>query len=252
VLLKGKVAFVSGAARGKGNGRAIALKLAEEGADVAVGDILHDDAQGVADEIAALGRKTLAVKMDLSRYEEIEKAFHRIRDEIGTVDILVNNAAIMTNMATISKMKKEAWEKEIAVNLSGAFYCVKQVFDGMVEKKWGRIINISSIAGIMGGFGQCSYSASKAGLIGLTKTIALEGARFGVTANAVTLGIIGTDAYFDLPEEVRAKITKRVPMRREGSPREVASIVAFLGSDASQYMTGANIVLSGGLDLFVM
>ncbi|MEW6666987.1 MAG: SDR family oxidoreductase [Thermodesulfobacteriota bacterium] len=250
--LKGKVAFVSGAARGKGNGRAIALKLAEEGADVAVGDILYVEAQGVAEEIAALGRKTFAVKVDLGRYEEIEQAFIQIKRQMGPVDILVNNAAIMTNMATISKMKGEAWEREIAVNLSGAFYCVKQVFDEMIERRWGRIINISSIAGIMGGFGQCSYSASKAGLIGLTKTIALEGARFGVTANAVTLGVIGTDAYYDLPEEVRGKIAKRVPMRREGSPQEVASVVAFLGSEASQYMTGANVVLSGGLDLFVM
>ena len=122
-------------------------------------------------------------------------------------------------MATISAMKKEAWEKEIAVNLSGAFYCVKQVFDGMAEKKWGRIINISSLAGTMGGFGQCSYSSSKAGLIGLTKTIALEGARFGITGNTVTLGIIGTDAFYDLPEKIRSKIVKRVPLGKERLPR---------------------------------
>jgi 3-oxoacyl-[acyl-carrier protein] reductase len=252
VTLKGRIAFVTGAARGKGNGRAIALKLAEEGADVAVGDILCDEAQGVAEEIGAMGRKALAVKMDLSSYEEIEAGFTRIKKEMGSVDILVNNAAIMTNMAKITSMRKEAWEKEIAVNLSGAFFCVKQVLDGMMERNWGRIINISSIAGIMGGFGQCSYSASKAGLIGLTKTIALEGAKFGVTANAVTLGIIGTDSFYDLPEDVRAKIEKRVPMRKEGSPQDVAAIVVFLASDGAKYMTGANVVLSGGLDLFVM
>lgn len=252
MLLKGKVAFVSGAARGRGNGRAIALRLAEEGADVAVADILYEEAGSVAKEIAAFGRKNLAVRMDLSNYEDVVKGFDQIKKAMGAVDILVNNAAIMTNMATISKMKREAWEKEIAVNLSGAFFCVKQVLDGMVEKKWGRIINISSIAGIMGGFGQCSYAASKAGLIGLTKTIALEGARFGVTANAVTLGIIGTDAFYDLSEEIRAKIAKRVPVRKEGSPQDVASAVAFLASDEAKYITGANIVLSGGLDLFVM
>jgi 3-oxoacyl-[acyl-carrier protein] reductase len=252
VLLKGKTAFVTGAARGNGNGRAIALKLAEEGADVAVGDILYEEARGVADEIAALGRRHLAVKMDLGKFEDVERGFQQIRKELGPVDILVNNAAIMTNMATISKMKIEAWEKEIAVNLSGAFFCVKQVFDAMAERKWGRIINISSIAGIMGGFGQCSYSASKAGLIGLTKTIALEGARFGVTANALILGVIGTDAFRDLPDEIKGKIQKRVPMRSEGSTQDVANTVAFLASEGSRYMTGASIVMSGGLDLFVM
>ena len=153
----------------------------------------------MAEEIRAIGSKSLAVKMDLSDYDQVTEGFEKIRKELGAVDILVNNAAIMTNMATISAMKKEAWEKEISVNLSGAFYCVKQVFDDMAEKKWGRIINITSVAGTMGGFGQCSYSSSKAGLIGLTKTIALEGARLGITANAVTLGIIGTDAFNVLP-----------------------------------------------------
>jgi 3-oxoacyl-[acyl-carrier protein] reductase len=249
-MLQGKVCFVSGAARGKGNGRAIALKLASKGAHVATGDILYDEAQGVAEEIRAIGSKSLAIKMDLSDYDQVAEGFEIIRKELGAVEILVNNAAIMTNMATISAMKKEAWEKEISVNLSGAFYCVKQVFDDMTEKKWGRIINITSIAGTMGGFGQCSYSSSKAGLIGLTKTIALEGARFGITANAVTLGIIGTDAFSDLPEKVQEKIIRRVPMRKEGVPDDVASIVAFLASDEAKYITGANVMLTGGLDLF--
>ena len=139
-MLQGKVCFVSGAARGKGNGRAIALKLGSKGAHVATGDILYDEAQGVAEEIRAIGSKSLAVKMDLSDYDQVTEGFEKIRKELGAVDILVNNAAIMTNMATISAMKKEAWEKEISVNLSGAFYCVKQVFDDMVGKKWGRII----------------------------------------------------------------------------------------------------------------
>ena len=148
-------------------------------------------------------------------------------------------------------MKREAWDKEIAVNLSGAFYCVKQVFDDMAEKKWGRIINISSVAGVLGGYGQCSYSSSKAGLIGLTKTIALEGARHGITANAITLGVIGTDAFYDLPEEARTRILKRVAVRKEGDPADVASLVAFLCSDEAKYITGANMMLTGGLDLFV-
>lgn len=251
-VLKGKICFVSGAARGKGNGRAIALKLAKEGADVAVADIRYEEAEGVASEITALGRRALAVKMDIGSYDEVEAGFAQIKNELGHVDVLINNAAIMTNMATVSAMKKEAWEKEIAVNLSGAFYCVKQVFDHMKENKWGRIINISSVAGTMGGYGQCSYSSSKAGLIGLAKTIALEGAAFGITANVITLGIIGTDAFYDLPEKVRTQIVKRVPMRKEGAPDDVASLAAFLASEEAKYITGANMMLSGGLDLFVI
>ena len=250
-MLNEKVCFVSGAARGKGNGRAIALKLAQQGAHVAVGDILYEEAQAVAGEIQGLGRKSLAIQIDLSDYDLVEKGLKKIRTEIGPIDILVNNAAIMTNLSTISKMKRTAWDKEIAVNLSGAFYCVKQVFEDMAEKRWGRIINISSVAGVLGGYGQCSYSASKAGLIGLTKTIALEGARFGITANAITLGVIGTDAFYDLPEEARERILKRVAVRKEGDPADVASMVVFLCSDEAKYITGANMMLTGGLDLFV-
>jgi 3-oxoacyl-[acyl-carrier protein] reductase len=250
-MLNGKVCFVTGAARGKGNGRAIALKLASQGAHVAVGDIRYSEAKAVADEINALGQKSIAVHMDLSDYSQIEEGFKQISDELGAVDILVNNAAIMTNMATITTMKKEAWDKEIAVNLSGAFYCVKQVFEVMAEKGWGRIINITSVAGVLGGFGQCSYSSSKAGLIGLTKTIALEGARFGITANSITLGVIGTDAFYDLPDKVRDKIVRRVALRREGDPQDVAAMVSFLASDEAKYITGANLMLTGGLDLFV-
>jgi len=250
-MLTDKICFVSGAARGRGNGRSIAVKLAKQGAHVAVGDIRYEEAQAVAEEIKALGRKSMAVHMDLSNYDQVEKSFKQITEEIGSVDILVNNAAIMTNMATISRMKKEAWDQEIAVNLSGAFYCVKQVLDNMAEKGWGRIINITSVAGVMGGFGQCSYSSSKAGLIGLTKTIALEGARSGITANAITLGVIGTDAFHDLPEKARENILKRVALRKEGEPDDVASLVAYLASDEAKYITGANMMLTGGLDLFV-
>ncbi len=247
----GRVGFVTGAARGRGNGRAIALKLAKTGVDVATGDILYEEAQSVAEEIKALGCRSLAVRMDVSEYEQVKEGFKRIEEELGSVDILVNNAAIMTNQATLSAMKKEAWEKEIAVNLSGAFFCVKQVFDRMAEKRWGRIINISSVAGAMGGFGQSSYSASKAGLVGLTKTIALEGARFGITANAITLGVIGTDAFYDLPEKIRDRVVRKVALGSEGSPEDVAAAAAFLASDEAKYITGANVMLTGGLDLFV-
>lgn len=248
-MLKGKIAFVTGAARNKGNGRAIALKLAQKGADVVVGDILYGEAQSVADEISNLGRKSLAINLDLSNYDNIVKGFERTKQELGSVDILVNNAAIMTNAASIRKMKPDAWEREIAVNLTGAFFCVQQVFNDMLQKGWGRIINISSLAAILGGFGQCSYSASKAGLIGLTKTIAIEGARKGVTANVITLGMIGTNAVEDLPDEIREAIRKKIPVGRLGFPEDVANLAAFLASDEANYITGANMILSGGAEL---
>jgi NAD(P)-dependent dehydrogenase (short-subunit alcohol dehydrogenase family) len=248
-MLEGKVAFVTGAARNKGNGRAIALKLAGKGADVAVGDILYEDAQNVAEEIRKLGRNAFAVNMDLSKYDDIAEGFAETEQALGPVDILVNNAAMMTNAASVPKMKPEAWQKEIAINLSGAFFCVQQVFEGMRQRKWGRIINISSLAGMLGGFGQAGYSATKAGLIGLTKTLAVEGARKGITANVITLGMIGTNAVDDLPEKIREGIKHKIPMGRLGLPEEVASLVAFLSSDEADYITGANMILSGGADL---
>jgi 3-oxoacyl-[acyl-carrier protein] reductase len=251
MTLKGKVAFVSGAARGRGNGRAIALTFAREGADVVTADIRSEEAQAVAQEVRGVGRKAMALTMDIGVYGQVVEGFSEIEKELGTVDILINNAAIMTNVATLSKMDQRAWDQEIRVNLSGAFYCIQKVFDGMAEKGWGRIINISSVAGMMGGYGQAGYASSKAGLIGLTKTVALEGARSGITANAVTLGIIGTDAFYDIPEKVQERVKKRVAMAREGDPRDVAEMVAFLASDKAKYITGANIMLTGGLDLFV-
>lgn len=251
MTLKGRLAFVSGAARGRGNGRAIALSLAREGVDVVTADIRSEEAQAVAEEVRALGRKAMALTMDIGVYEQVAEGFSKIAKQLGNVDVLVNNAAIMTNIATLSKMDQKAWDQEIRVNLSGAFYCIQQVFDTMVDKGWGRIINISSVAGMMGGYGQAAYAASKAGLVGLTKTVALEGARSGITANAITLGVIGTDAFYEIPDSVQDRVKKRVAMAREGSPKDVAEMVAFLASDKAQYITGANIMLTGGLDLFV-
>lgn len=251
MTLKGRLAFVSGAARGRGNGRAIAFTLAREGADVVTADIRSEEAQAVAEEVRALGRKAMALTMDIGVYEQVAEGFSKIAKQLGTIDVLVNNAAIMTNIATLSKMDQKAWDQEIRVNLSGAFYCIQQVFDTMVDKGWGRIINISSVAAMMGGYGQAAYAASKAGLVGLTKTVALEGARSGITANAITLGVIGTDAFYEIPDSVQDRVKKRVAMAREGSPKDVAEMVAFLASDKAQYITGANIMLTGGLDLFV-
>ena len=247
-MLEGKVCFVSGAARGKGNGRAIALKLAGKGAHVATGDIRYEEAQGVAEEIRAMGRKSLAVKMDLGDYDQIKEGIDKIRKELGPVDVLVNNAAIMTNIATISAMKPGAWEKEIAVNLSGAFYCVKQVFDDMAEKKWGRIINMSSLAGRMGSYGGgVGYATTKAGIIGLTMCFARQVAQHNITVNAVAPGTTKTEIIKTLPEDKIEAIKAMIPMGRLGKPENTADVVTFLASDKAEYITGAVIDVNGGI-----
>jgi 3-oxoacyl-[acyl-carrier protein] reductase len=162
----------------------------------------------------------------------------------------VNNAALTTNVATISKMDKKDWDREISINLSGVFYCIKQVFDSMAERKWGRIINISSVAGVLGGFGQCGYASCKAGIIGLAKTVALEGARAGITCNVVAPGVVKTDAFFAVPEKMRERISKRTAMGFPGEPMDVAQAIAFLVSEEAKYITGQVLMVGGGIDLF--
>jgi 3-oxoacyl-[acyl-carrier protein] reductase len=250
--LEGKVAIVTGAATPRGNGAAIALTLAEEGVDVACADINIEGAQGVAEKIRGMGRKSLAVKTDQSDYEQVKDAVRKIRNELGAIDILVNNAALISNIALLSKMMPEAWRNEVAINLSGPYYWTKEVFDGMAEKGWGRIINISSVAGIMGGMGQCGYSSCKGGLIALAKTTALEGVRYGITANTVTLGLVSTEGIEkSIRPDMQERLKKRIPMRRLAEPSEVASIVTFLASDKAKYITGSNIIVDGGIGLFV-
>jgi 3-oxoacyl-[acyl-carrier protein] reductase len=247
--IKGKVAVVTGSARGIG--KAIASVMAEEGALVVIADVNVEGAVQTATELKNKGLKAVSVKLNIANYNEVVEAFSSITKELGPVDILVNNAAITTNTAQVRDMTPEAWQNEIAINLSGAFYCVKQVIKSMLERKWGRIVSISSVAGILGGFGQCSYSASKAGIIGLTKTIALEGARANITANAVVPGVIATDAYYAIPEKMRERICKIVSMQRPGEPEDIANAVAFLASEKAKYITGTTLIVSGGTDLFV-
>jgi 3-oxoacyl-[acyl-carrier protein] reductase len=249
--LNGKIALVTGAASPRGNGRRIAVTLAEEGADVVCADINIEGAEAVANEIRKMGRRSMAVNVDQGKYEQVRDGVKEIKEELGPIDILVNNAAFVGVHATISKLEVPIWDKQVSVNLYGPWYWIKETFDSMAEKKWGRIINISSVAGILGGFGQCSYSSSKGGLISLTKTAALEGARFGITANAVTPGTIATDAIGTVRSDLYERIKKRVPMRRAGEPSDIASSVAFLASERAGYITGANLVVDGGLQLFV-
>jgi 3-oxoacyl-[acyl-carrier protein] reductase len=249
--LEGKVAFVSGSSRPHGIGRAIAVTLARDGADVAVSGWGHfEGAEAVADEIKGMGRKSIAVKMDVSNYQEVQKGLAKVKQGLGAVNILVNNAAQMGRFVPIYKTTAEDWDKEVKICLNSAFYCIKEVWADMCENKWGRIVNISSVAGVMGGYGQTSYGAAKAGLISLAKSVALEGARFNITGNAVLVGVAKTDA--PLADESRRKLEDRILARRLAEPQEIADAVAYLVSDEAQYMTGAVMNMMGGLDLFVV
>jgi 3-oxoacyl-[acyl-carrier protein] reductase len=251
--LEGKIALVTGASMPKGIGKAIAFTLARQGADVVVTGFNHmDGAQSVAEEIQALGRKSMAVKMDGTNYSDVQKAFSAIKDELWPVNILVNNAALMGHNITIAKTTIEEWDYEVKLCLNSAFYCIKEAWADMCANKWGRIINMTSVAGVLGGYGQTSYGAAKAGLIALAKSAALEGARFNITANCVAVGIAATEAYLDkLPEAVRERVEKRTAIGRPAEPQEIADAVAYVVSDEAQYMTGAVMNMVGGLDLFV-
>jgi 3-oxoacyl-[acyl-carrier protein] reductase len=249
--LEGKVAFVSGASRQRGIGRAIALTLARNGADVAVSGLDHfEGAEAVAEEIKKLGRKSVAVKMDVSNYREVQRGLAEVKEELGAVSILVNNAAQMGHFVPIYKTTVEEFDNEVKICLNSAFYCIKEVWADMCANKWGRIVNISSVAGVMGGHGQSSYSAAKAGLIALAKTVAIEGAKFNITGNAVVVGIAKTEA--PLVKEASQKLDRRILTRRPAEPQEIADAVAYLVSDEAQYMTGAMMNMMGGLDLFVV
>jgi 3-oxoacyl-[acyl-carrier protein] reductase len=250
--LEGKVAFVTGASRPLGIGKAAALALARMGADVAVSGFSHiEGAQAVADEIKALGRKSFAVKMDVRDYNEVKSGLEAVKKELGPVSILVNNAAQLGHMVTMAKTTVEEWENEVKICLNSAFYCTKEVWADMCAAKWGRIINLTSVAGAIGGYGQTSYSAAKGGLTSFSKSLALEGGRFNITSNCVLVGISATDNHFQLPAEAREKIEKRTVPRRAATPEEVAGAIAYLASNDGAYMTGAVMNLLGGLDLFV-
>ena len=252
--IKGRVAVVTGAASKQGIGRAIALALAREGANVAVTDIVFEELQLVATEIKGMGRKAMALKVDQGIYDEVKQAVAKIGQELGPIDILVNNAAITSNLGNVSKMPVAAWEKEINVNLNGAYYWTREVLPSMAQRKWGRIVNMSSLAAILGFLGQPSYAASKGGLVAFTKTVAQETAKNGVTANAVSLGMINTRIYQtgQFRTEVVEGLQRRLPIGRMAEPSEVADLVVFLASDRARYITGANIVFDGGVSLSIM
>jgi 3-oxoacyl-[acyl-carrier protein] reductase len=248
MMLKGKVALVTGGSRGLG--RVDALALAEAGADVVVADILMDGAEKTAKEVQAMGRKSFAIKMDVTHMEEVKEGVVRIKNELGSVDILVNSAATLDHLGQLLEQRDKLWERDLRVNLTGTFNCSRAVWPYMQEKKWGRIINMASVAGTLGGFGQASYSTTKAGIIGFTKTLALEGARYGITCNVVCPGIINSESFQFISAEMRERLIRKTALRRPGEPEDVAYAIVFLASDKANYITGIVLNVSGGIELF--
>src|SRR5437764_6168309 len=270
--LSGRVALVTGGSRGLG--RADALTLARAGADVVIADLLVESelseetdaygplaqvarAQGLvgtesaAEEIRGMGRRALAVRCDVTDRAHVDAAVARTVDELGSVDILVNNAGTLDHVGQFHDQQPELWERDLRVNLSGAFNCAQAVWPHMKERSWGRIVNMASVAGTLGGFGQASYSTTKAGLLGLTKTLAMEGGRHGITCNAIVPGVIGTEAFNMANAAMNERIVNRTVLKRPGDPQEIANTVAFLCSDLASYITGIELNVSGGVELFV-
>lgn len=247
IMLKGKNAIVTGASRGIG--RAIAIKFAELGANVVLNyrsDI--NSVQEVVKEIESKGVKALAIQGDVSSFEDSKKIIDEAMEKLGSVDILVNNAGI-TKDSLIMRMKEEEFDKVIEVNLKGVFNCIKHAIPVMVKQRSGKIINISSVVGLSGNAGQANYAAAKAGIIGLTKSVAKEVASRGITANAIAPGFIQTDMTETLGEKVKENIKANIPLKRLGSPEDIANTAAFLASDMASYITGQVISVDGGMHI---
>jgi 3-oxoacyl-[acyl-carrier protein] reductase len=271
--LSGRVALVTGGSRGLG--RADALALARAGADVAIADIQVESdestetadrygvlaqvakAQGLvyteatAQEIQAMGRRAVAIKCDVTDRDEVAETVARVVEELGSVDILVNNAGTLDHAAQFLDQSPELWERDLRVNLTGGFNCAQAVWPHMRERGWGRIVNMASVAGTLGGFGQASYSTTKAGILGLTRTLAMEGGRHGITCNAIVPGIIGTEAFGFANAAMNDRIRARTVFKREGEPEDIANAICFLCSDLARYITGIELNVSGGVELFV-
>jgi 3-oxoacyl-[acyl-carrier protein] reductase len=242
--LTGKVALVTGAAQGIG--KAVALLLARNGADLVVSDINLEKAQETAKEIQAIGRKALAVKVDVANLRDVERMVQAVLEQLHQIDILVNNAGI-TRDKLILRMTEEDWDAVIDVNLKGTFNCTKVVIRHMSKQKSGKIVNIASVVGEMGNAGQANYSASKAGVIGFTKTIAREFAQRGINVNSIAPGYVETPMTNALPEKVKEELKRMIPMERLGRPEDIAEAVLFLVSASSNYITGQVLNVNGGI-----
>jgi 3-oxoacyl-[acyl-carrier protein] reductase len=273
--LTGKVAVVTGGSRGLG--RADCLALGRAGADVVVTDILIESdpdiqqaAEGAnsalaqlftsqhavyseqtSEEIRQMGRRSAAMKMDVTNADQVNEVFAQVKKEFGSIDILVNNAGTLDHIGQIENQSEELWERALRVNLTGAMLCTKAVWPHMRERNWGRLIYMASVAGTLGGFGQASYSTTKAGLIGLGKSMALEGARFGITANVIAPGIISTEAFKAGSPKMNDRMVLRTALRTPGEPEDIAHAICFLVSPEARYITGQVLTVAGGIDLFV-
>ncbi|GAB1475388.1 3-oxoacyl-[acyl-carrier-protein] reductase [Bacillota bacterium] len=244
-MLSNKNAVITGGSRGIG--RAIALEFAEKGASVALIYSGNEEAcQKTADEILALGREAKIYKCDVSSFNEAKETIKQIISDFPHIDILVNNAGITKDGLMLS-MDEESYDKVLDTNLKGSFNMIRHLYSHMMKQRKGRIINISSVSGMMGNPGQANYSSAKAGLIGLTKTVAKELAGRNVTCNAIAPGFISTDMTENLPEKVKDAAVEMIPLKRMGLPADVAKLAAFLASDDSAYITGEVIKIDGGL-----
>lgn len=242
--LKEKTALITGAARGIG--RAIALSLARDGASIALTDLLEEEGKKSAEEMAALGVKAVFYKCDVGDSEQVKNTVAAVKEEFGGIDILVNNAGI-TRDTLLLRMKEEDWDLVIKINLKGAYLFTRECISMMRKKRSGSIINISSVVGLMGNAGQANYCASKAGLLGLTKSVAREYASAGVRCNAVAPGFIESDMTKTIPEEYQEKIMDQIPMGKMGLPEDIANAVRFLAGDESSYITGQVLSVNGGM-----
>ncbi|MDQ0218104.1 SDR family oxidoreductase [Peribacillus cavernae] len=248
--LENRVAIITGA--GRGLGKNDAMVLAREGATLALADI-RDSVHNTKQEIEDAGGRASSYVFDLRSTEGIRSFVKNVKEEFGRIDILINNAANVTNIAPITKMDDEKWQLDVDVNLTAVYQLSKEVLPIMKEQNGGRIIGMASVAGTLGGYGQAGYSATKMGTIGLMKTLALEGARYGITANAIVPGIINTELAKEQREvnfQMSERMRKRIAMERFGEPDDISELIAFLVSERAGYITGQAITIAGGLDLF--
>ena len=242
-----RVALVTGG--GRGIGRAVALELGKRGFDVAVNyNASAEAAAALCEELAALGARAAAFKADVSKPEDVSALFKAIEESLGTVLVLVNNAGI-TRDNLLMRMKESEWSDVVAANLNSVFYCTKEAIRGMMKARWGRIVSIASVVGLIGNAGQSNYSATKAGIIGFTKSVAREYAAKGITANAVAPGFIETDMTSALKENIRSAMLEQIPAGRMGNAEDVARTVAFFASDESEYLTGQVLAVDGGMTM---
>jgi len=243
--IKGRVALVTGGARSLG--KADCLALASEGCKIVVLDLNAEGAAETAEEISAQGGVARGYEVDITNRAQLTDVVARAQSEVGPVDICVNNAGIIYTLGQLKDMQDSDWDVNIQVNLTGTYNVTKAVFSGMRERKWGRVICMASIAGLMGGFGQTAYATGKMGLVGFAKSVALEGARYNITSNIIAPGIIGPNANLSPMYE---RMVKRVALQTEGQPEDVASAITFLCSERARYITGAVLTVTGGMDLF--